>query len=54
MSEDWDIRIGEYTICAPYSNNPDKVAIYHASGEGGDFDKGALAEVIAKFYKENF
>ena len=36
------------------SGKDDKIAIYHVSGEGGEFSKEELAKVIAKFYEENF
>ncbi len=44
-------KIGEYTL----SDTPrDGLMIYHESGEGGQFKIDALAEVVDKFYKENF
>lgn len=55
---EFKLQIKEYTIENSYSNEPDKVGVYHASGEGADFDKAALEEVlfkaIDKFYKDNF
>ncbi len=48
------MKIGEYEIMEAGSGRDDKVAIYHASGEGGEFSKEEFAKVIAKFYEENF
>ena len=52
------LELGEYIIEDPYGDQPSSVAIIHSSGEGGNFDKKKLIEVLAeavhKFYKENF
>lgn len=46
--------IGKYTITESYGGDPERVAIYHESGEGGDFDRAELEALIKKFYEENF
>lgn len=48
------MKIGEFEITEAYSDKDTKFAIYHESGEGGEFSKEEFAKVIADFYKENF
>jgi len=45
------ITLGDFTILRMGDG---KIWIRHESGEGGQFDEEKVAEVIAKFYKENF
>lgn len=47
-----EYTIGKYTITD--GRQKGRVAIYHESGEGGDFAPAMLEAVIAKFYGENF
>lgn len=51
---DAEIVIGDYTISARTVSNPENIFIRHNSGEGGEFKKSALHDLIDKFYKENF
>lgn len=48
------MKIGEWKIDEAYGDKETKFAIYHESGEGGDFSKEEFAKVIAQFYKEHF
>ena len=48
------MKIGEFEITEAYGDKETKIAIYHESGEGGDFSKEEFAKIIAKFYEENF
>jgi hypothetical protein len=47
------ITLGAFTI-SPGLSSPKKMHIRHESGEGGDFSKEQLTELVAKFYWENF
>lgn len=49
-----DMKIGEWEITEAYGDKEKNFAIYHESGEGGDFPKDEFASVIAQFYKEHF
>ena len=47
------IIIGKFAIYA--RNGTGRVGIYlHGDGEGGEFEESALAEVVRRFYEENF
>ena len=43
------LTLGEFTITVM---NDDKVYIRHESGEGGEFSKSELVEVIGEFYRD--
>lgn len=45
------VKIGEFTM---YRFDEESLWIEKDDGEGGQFKESALAEVINKFYKENF
>lgn len=47
------ITIGDF-ILTDYPDDKDRISIHHLSGEGGVFNRNALAEVIEKFYADNF
>lgn len=52
------IVLGNYQLTVPGMENDDKVWIEHVeddrAGEGGDFSKKELVNVIAEFYNQNF
>lgn len=47
-------RIGEYTIAPSRADDDSKVAIYHSSGEGGDFDAALFSHAVEAFFNANF
>jgi hypothetical protein len=55
MEEDDTLRIGDWIISThSYADEPDKISISRRDGEGGDFNRAAFVEHVAKFYKEHF
>ena len=55
MPEDNTLVLGDWIISAQsYAAEPDKISISRNDGEGGDFNRAAFIEHIAKFYKEHF
>lgn len=50
----FELRIGEFIIREAYGSEPDSIAIYRASGEGGDFSTATFSEAIRAYYEENF
>ncbi len=46
------VDLGDFTLMT--SSTQGKVWIRRSCGEGGDFDKSALAAIVEKFYWENF
>jgi len=47
------INLGVYTLHFRRDRS-DKIAISHASGEGGEFSRAMFEDAIHKFYEENF
>lgn len=45
------LKVGAYTLC---HQSEGKIWMQHESGEGAEFAESALADVIKKFYDENF
>ena len=48
------MKIGDFEITEAHSDKENKIAIWHYSGEGGEFSKAEFEKIIAKFYEENF
>ena len=45
-------EIGDYAISPAY--NEGKIAIFHISGEGGEFSEEDFIKMLEKFYADNF
>lgn len=58
QSSEWrdsaGIRVGSLTLRGAYSGEPDRIAIYQESGEGGDFPVADVEALLQAYYKANF
>ncbi len=48
-----EIKIGSLTLREGYGGS-EKIAIYQASGEGGDFPTSEIEALLQAYYREHF